>query len=324
MLQEPFGSSAPSMSATFTNADTNFDDFFTSPMAFSLDAYDVNFFDTADFLPKDLDDGSIDAPDSLPDAFWEPIDPVSKLLSFPCTGIAPKTPISFSNELGQPQEVPPTETPCSCLGQALALMRQISSPSSPYTCTTWSGQNLDTASGKPSIHAVIAQNEATIDSMSAMLDCLCLQDGYVLAVMSLIIFKALGWYAAVAWGAPSVQFPPTGRSPSPSSAEQALQDSTTVGNFRLEGEDSARLTAQLVLGELHRVRQLIDRLSPKLKVHAARKEEEPEGAEAPESRDVYGEMALPLSAVMYHQLDVDLRRRLKAVSREIIDRLKRL
>lgn len=323
MLQEPLGSTGPPMPSTFTNTDTNFDDFFTSPMSFSIDAYDVNFFETADFLPKDTDDGSNDASDSLPDTFWEPNDPVSKLLDFPCTGIAPKTPSSLSNEPRQTQEVRLTETSCSCLGQALALMRQISSPSSPYTCTTWSAQELDIASGKPSIHAVIAQNEATIEAMGAMLDCLCLQDGYVLAVMSLIIFKALGWYAAVARGAPIVQLPHTGRSPSPSSSEQAFQDSTTVGNFRLEGEDSARLTGQLVLGELHRVRQLIDQLSPKLKVHAAKKAEE-EGAEAPESRDVYGEMALPLSAVMYDQLVVDLRRRLKAVSREIIDRLKRL
>ena len=156
--------------------------------------------------------------------------------------------------------------------------------------------------------------------MSTTLGCSCLQDGYLLTVMSLIIFQVLGWYAAVARGAPSVQLLHAGRSPSPSFPEQALSDSNTIDNFCLEGEDSARMTAQLVLAELHRVRRLIDQLSPKLRVQA----EKNEGAEAPESRDVHGEMALPLSAAMYNQMDVDLRRRLRAVSLEIIDRLKRL
>jgi hypothetical protein len=295
-----------SMYATFTNTNTTFDDYLNSPMSLSNDAFDINLFENADFLPTGTNDGSKNAFNSLP--------------AVPSTNIASK-PLVFpdNNEPRQCQEFHSTGRSCSCLCQALALMRQISAPSGPNACTTWSTQGLHTASGKPSVQAVIAQNRDTIIAMSTTLVCSCLQDGYLLTVMSLIIFQVLGWYAAVARGAPSVQLLHAGCSPWPSFPEQAPLDST-IGNFCLEGEDSARMTAQLVLAELHSVRRLIDQLSPKLRVQA----EKNEGAQAPESQDVHGEMALPLSAAMYNQMDIDLRRRLRAVSLEIIERLKRL
>lgn len=323
MLRDLFGPTDQSMCTTFTNTDTNFDDYFSSPMSLSTNGFDLNIFENADFMPTATNDGSNNAFENIPNAFGEPRDTVSKVLAFPFVDIAIKPLVSLSNEPRHHQELYSMGTSCSCLGQALALMRQISAPSGPNTCTTWSAQGPNTASGKPSIQAVIAQNKDTITAMSMTLNCSCLQNGYLLTVMSLIIFQVLDWYAAVARGAPSVQILHTGRSPSPSISEQALPDSTTVGNFCLEGEDSARMTAQLVLAELHCVRRLIDQLSPKLRVHAAANEEA-EGAEAPESRAVRGETALPLSAGVYIQMDVDLRRRLKAVSWEIIDLLKRL
>lgn len=103
-------------------------------MSFLINAYVINFFETADFLPKGTDDASNDAFNSLPNAFWKPKNPILKLLTFSCTNIAPKTPISLSNEHHQIQEIHLTETPCSCLVRPFTLMRQISS-SSPYTCT---------------------------------------------------------------------------------------------------------------------------------------------------------------------------------------------
>lgn len=57
------------------------------------------------------------------------------------------------------------------------------------------------------------------------------------------------------------------------------------------------------------MRQLIDQLLPKLKIHAVKKEEA-EKAEVPESWDVYDKMVLLLLVMMYDQLNVDLRRQL--------------
>ena len=82
------------------------------------------------------------------------------------------------------------------------------------------------------------------------------------------------------------------------------------------------MTAQLILNELHRVRQLVDQLLSKLKVQAAKKGRR--GVETPESMDLDNGMAWSLSAVMYDQLDNDLRKRLRALSCEMLDRLRRV
>lgn len=323
MLEDIFGPIDQPMCTTFANTDTTFGDYFSSPMSLSTDAFDLNVFEDMDLLPTTTNDNCDNAFKNLPDAFWGSKDTVVKVLTHPCTDTTPEPLIFSSTEPYQPQQVHSTGPACSCLGQALALMRQMSAPSSPNACTTWSTQGLEPYSGKPSIQAVIAQNKNTIVAMSTTLDCSCLQDGYLLTVMSLIIFQVLGWYAAVARGAPSVQLPYPSRSRTPSFSDQAPSDSITIGNFCLEGEDSARMTAQLVLAELHRVRRLIDQLSPKLNLHAE-KNGGVEGSGALESRDMHGETALPLSAGMYNQMHIDLRRRLKSVALEIIDLLKRL
>ena len=137
--------------------------------------------------------------------------------------------------------------------------------------------------------------------------------------MSLIIFKVLGWYAAVARKTPSLHNPQAWCSP----FEAAFQTSTVVGSYCLDGADSDRMAAQLVLSELHRVRRLVDQLSSKLKGQAAAKKGRG-GVETPESMDLDNEMTLPLSAVMYDQLDNDLRNRLRTLSCEMLDRLRRL
>ena len=93
-----------------------------------------------------------------------------------------------------------------------------------------------------------------------------------------------------------------------------------VGSYRLDSTDWPRMVAQLVLSELHQVRRLVDQLSSELKAAKSGRG----GADTPESLDMESEMMLPLSAMMYDQLDDDLRKRLKALSFEMIDRLKRL
>ena len=148
--------------------------------------------------------------------------------------------------------------------------------------------------------------------------------------MSLIVFKVLGWYAAAARKAPSsdddnhsMQSPRSCHSRRSSRFEEVLQDPAVVGSYCLDGEDSARMAAQLVLSELHRVQRLVNQLSRKLKVQTAKN-----GglADTPNSLGYEtsdSEMTLPLSAVMLDQLEMDLRKRLKALSYEIVEGLRR-
>ncbi len=321
MLQDFFGPMDQTLSSTSTDTGTDLDDFFTSPISFSTDMSDVNIFGTADFFPTSIDSSS-NGSESLSDAFPVFEDAVSEFLALSVPSSTPKNSTSPGKEVHNYQEVRATESPCSCLVQALGFMKQLF-PSSSNACMTWATQGLDKATAISTIQAVIARNEATIEAVSTMLQCSCSQDGYLLAVMSLIIFKVLGWYAAVARKTPSLQGPQACRSRQSSPSGQVLQNPTVVGNYCLNGADSARMAAQLVLSELHRVRRLVDQLSSKLKVQAAKKGRGG-GAETLESLDLDNEMTLPLSAVMYDQLDVDIRKRLKALSWEMIDRLRRL
>lgn len=121
----------------------------------------------------------------------------------------------------------------------------------------------------------------------------------------------------------SVRSPHTSHSRHQSYSEQVLQDAAVVGSYCLDGEDSARMAAQLVLSELHRVQRLVNQLSAKLKIQVARNS----GVEAKGSNASFdspdSELTLPFSTEMLSRLEIDLRRRLKALSLEIVEGLKR-
>ena len=321
MLQDFFGPVDPTLSSASTDVGTDLDDLFTSPTSFSTQMSDVNVFDTAFSFPPGIDSSS-NGPESLSDAFPGVEDAFSELLAHSIPNSPPKNQTSPSNEVQNSQEARVTDSPCSCLIQALGFMKQLF-PSSSSTCMTWATQGLDNAIAIPTIQAVIARNETTIEAVSTMLSCSCSQDGYLLAIMSLIVFKVLGWYATVARKTPGLQGPQACRSPQLLSSEQVFQDPIFIRSYCLDGADSARMAAQLVLSELHRVRRLVDQLSSKLKLQAV-KMGRGGGMETPESSDLENEMALAVSTVMYDQLDVDLKKRLRALSRELINRLRTL
>ena len=319
MLPDLFGPTDQTLSSTSTDTGTDLDDFFNSPISFSTDLSDVSIFGTADLFSTGIDSNS-NGSETFSDAFPVFEDAVSELFTNSIPTSTSQNSASPNKELHY-QETRATESPCSCLVQALGFMKQLF-PSPSNACMTWATQGLDKATAIPTIQAVIARNEGTIEAVSTMLECSCSQDGYLLSVMSLIVFKVLGWYAAVARKTPSLQGPQTYLPRQSSPFGPVLQNSTIVGSYCLDGADSARMAAQLVLSELHRVRRLVDQLSSKLKVQAMTKRRG--GVETPESMDLDNEMALPLSAVMYDQLDNDLRKRLRALSCEMLDRLRRL
>lgn len=84
------------------------------------------------------------------------------------------------------------------------------------------------------------------------------------------------------------------------------------------------MAAQLVLSELHRVQRLINRLSEKLKVKVSCEGlETPNSAASGQIARTFSNPTLPFSPAMLDHLDTDLRRRLRALSLDIVETLRR-
>jgi hypothetical protein len=183
-----------------------------------------------------------------------------------------------------------TGSHCSCLAQALELMRQLFPHTSTF-CTT-SEKSGGGGGGDvvllPTVPVFVERNRHTVEAVSVMLACPCSQDAHLLAIMAHIVFKVLGWYAVAARRTPSVT-PTTGPSNkdngsvsissdsnnnsggqssstrrsstaiSSSYLEQVSWQAERVGRYRLDGDDSGRMAAQLVPSELHRVQSLRQR-----------------------------------------------------------------
>jgi hypothetical protein len=264
----------PGFLSSSTLTDSDLSDYFSFPEDLDMLA--------ADLLPTDFDTntGSYDF-----DALMNPIYPIEDTT---CDLFADFVQASGQEMQHAPhhdfrsqQSTRPQKPQHSCLLRALELLKQ----HSPSSCQ-------ETSSKVPTLTAVIAQNGATIEAVSAMLECSCSKDGYQLVVMSLIVFKVLAWYAAAARKEANNH---TSRQPTPLD--------------KAGDEDAMRTAAQLVLIESHRVRRLIEQASTKLKAKA-------------ESEESENEDALPFSPAMYGQLDSALMTQLRSLSLDMIDRLK--
>ena len=328
-----------SLSSTIRDPFADFDDIRDSPISSSIQGIsDTDILGRANFFPTGVDSSRNDSA-NLFDSFPLSEDAVAELfgLSNSHSHSSPNSHASPTSDAQSYQSSHMTESACSCLVSALDLMKQLF-PSFSAACTASASQGFDKPKDLPTIETVIAKNEHTIEAVSTMLQCSCSQDSYLLAIVSLIVFKVLGWYAAAARRTPSsgdddennnnnkpgVQSPRMSHTRQPSHFEQVLQKPAVVGSYCLDGEDSPRMAGQLVLSELHRVQCLVNQLSAKLKVQAVRSggggenKANGSGFEGAESETV-----LPLSGVMLGQLEVDLRKRLRALSVEIAEGLRR-
>ena len=218
-----------------------------------------------------------------------------------------------------------------CLMQAMDLLRKLSSTKTTG-CILSNGQNGDATVSNAgndvnlSAQTVVAENQQTFDTIANMLQCSCVEDSYLLTMLSMIVLKALERYGAAA----RKQFGgagETGDKPSASTSTQEHVRQMTGGGDGNVG----RLEAQLILGELHAVQRLMKQLSPRLKTRVV-------GADGKDRRDVEwgmsrGDLQVPslseggmaktlFSATMFEQIDVDLRKALSALSSEIIDMLR--
>lgn len=209
-------------------------------------------------------------------------------------------------------------------------------PNAPTACTM--PGNQPATCKVPTMDSVISENKRIIEAISKLLDCPCSQDEYLLAIVSLVVFKIMAWYSAAA-GDRSLMDPGMSgnnpfvarpEQPGPSSyGEHVLQVPTTIGNYCVDGNDRSRMAAQLVLSELHRVQRLVNSLSKRLESIRMRNC----GLPSPSSSSsCYGDSGdsqitdgkvTPLSVPTFSQLETDLRKRLRMVSSETIDILRR-
>ncbi|MCJ1326251.1 hypothetical protein MMC10_002915 [Thelotrema lepadinum] len=273
-----------------------------SDMTDSIDMTDIDYFGPAQIFGTDFD-SSNNRSRGLSSTFSAFEDPVSELFTVSTPLSIPKTSSLPSMEAAQSyQGLTQAKPPNCCLDRALSTMKQISSVSYPGNPPTI-----------PTIRAIVSHNKTALEAVATMLGCTCSQDGYLLAVMSLIVFKVLDWYATVSQEQPSQQ---DLQAPDHSS-------STVLGSRFLKGTDAARMTAQLVLSELYLVRRLIEQLSLKLKDQAARDGKADE-KDAVKSFDLNQNMVTLLSSTIGDPLAVALPKRLRSLSLTIINQLREL
>ncbi|MCJ1251843.1 hypothetical protein MMC30_009081 [Trapelia coarctata] len=227
------------------------------------------------------------------------------------------------------------DSPCCCLIRALGFFTQLF-PNASEVCTQ--GNENGSAIQLPCFQRVVEQNKQIIEAISQILQCPCSYDSYLLVIVSLVVFKVLGWYTAAA----CTTLMDEGQSPDPSGLRKRRRSSSRpeqvipgspiiVGGYHIDGEDQGRMAAQLVLSELHGVQRLVNLLSQQLHKLGQEPRGEDEinaplesaiqGGQGPlREREIF---TLPFSAKFFNQLEADLRKRLRALSREIVDMLRR-
>ncbi len=265
-------------------------------------------------------------------------DATADLFSFPlstprATGLA--TPVTGGSQ--SIQRSPTASQPCSCLAQALQLMRRLSELMS---ATDAAGATKSDADAIRTIQEILQQNKTAIDTATGMLNCQGPHDGYLLIIICLTAFKTLELFTAIL---PASQKSQSRRLSVVSSPDSGRMETTHVNGYRIEGGDWARQSAQAILSELHSVRRLTKLFSEKLRIQtataaatsssssssktsftAATTPDAPEELQTSSKEAVVseGEAKLPFSSEVYRQLEVDLANRVKALTQQIIHRLR--
>lgn len=229
-------------------------------------------------------------------------------------------------------------SPCGCLMQALDLLKKLSSCSiSPRSAfLSPDATEMPKTVNPGSAQIVILENKQSIEAVSSKLACSsCVDDSFLLAVLSMIVLKVLERYAAVAHAQPHK----TGRSEAEADKSARLSvniisngdDWMTVQNHTHNGSydesGGGRMGAQLVLRELHRVQRLVNQMSPKLKGPKERDGQnitpKPRYWGRPRTAEDGDRMALtPILAGTLDQMEKDVRKSLSTLSAEIINGLR--
>ena len=224
------------------------------------------------------------------------------------------------------------DSPCCCLITALGFLKDLSPKTSKGCAQAGVQISADAGSPFPTIQSVIAENERIVKALDSILQCPCSQDGYLITVVSLVVFKVLDWYAAAGRAAPTVT---TADSYISHPCQiQTRSSSHFAGSLCSDGENygenSGRVAAQMVLSELHRAQRLVNELSARFKgqgtggarVEVGASNSTPNGTHNAIDMLCDGEGTWPFSTTMLDQLEANLRGRLRIVSLKIVDMIR--
>ncbi|KAG2420669.1 hypothetical protein HFD88_000283 [Aspergillus terreus] len=231
-----------------------------------------------------------------------------------------RSPANLGTLLASAGETPqrgPVDSQCHCFPRALDLLKHLNA------ADLIPGATPDRPTAEcfgflaPSAESMILANQEAMNAIDSILGCGCPQDSYLLAILSLVIFKILDRcaMAAVIGAAPLDNDESLTSLPYPSPESIRLPAST--GRVDAGREPECRMkTAQCVLRELHRVQRAVNQLSPKLNGY---KTQRPSATTvSPFSTNVSSAVADPVM----DQLEPELRKRLGALSLEIINMLR--
>ncbi|KAF3763006.1 hypothetical protein M406DRAFT_73663 [Cryphonectria parasitica EP155] len=242
----------------------------------------------------------------------------------------------------------------SCLQRMLSIIQKLSHTQQPPIERAEKygyGPKFDDHSYRHllSAESIIAHNRPVLDTVADILQCSCSQDSHLLVLITLTLFKALTWYAAAASGKNEIlknQTCPKDSSPAAPSPTSGLVASTAAATGygtpssvgiseqqHLAGHqeyDRDRMASQLVLSELSRMQGIVKTLSQNLAV--LRHRSDGGGGRAVNEKNVdqraggayhsTSSTTITFSFALFEQLEVDLRRRLRGLSAEIMERLR--
>ncbi|KAF2238275.1 hypothetical protein EV356DRAFT_507364 [Viridothelium virens] len=240
----------PSLASVLEGINNDFDDFLTSP----VDSFDLEPFD-----PNDSTPGPNEVAKLLLSGATDP-DPISETsmnghLNTYNTSLHSLTSQSLLDSNTGVGEA--SDSTCRCLMQALDLMKKLSSTKT--SCGVQS--NRPGTAGVPSAETIVLENKQTLEAITDMLRCSCAEDSYLLTFLSMIIFKILGRYAAAA---PKQQGEEIEEVNKHNGNTSTRRQPRPAGSHSLGEDGVRRMSAQLILSELHRVQNCVNQLSPRL------------------------------------------------------------
>lgn len=204
-----------------------------------------------------------------------------------------------------------------CAAQAINHLGQI------FPCDISDGSHLDNEGGINLISSVIASNKGKIEAVSKLLGCYCMEDGYLLMIISIIILKLLDRYSA------AIHRTTLSGTESRSSRLSLYKSPIPKGGLPAEDDneaaDQCRLASQLILSDLQRVQGLIGLLTRRCETYGSLGKTPGKGISILYGHEVQTDReggAAGFSSVL-RQIEDVLRKRVRVLSTEIIDLLRR-
>lgn len=226
---------------------------------------------------------------------------------------------------------------CCCIIQALDIMSKLFIPDTPFSASistspsdaaTISNNTTSYNVSQFSAQTLVTQNRHFIEAVDSILQCsLCVETGYLVTILSTIISKILERYTEAARQCPRHLIFEEYENNVGINRRNTTTKEHAAHFDTYHDDDSRRATARLILGELHRVQGLMNRLS--LRQNTPREEIGPTGANPDSNFPIFsssdGQKAasgVAFSATTLGEMKMDLRKSLTALSFGIIKMLR--